>query len=131
MPQGVRIVFHGGNATPVPALQKAGSQLIALPGCRSTNKILSTSAQPALARVAELRKRATVSPEEPWVARGPRTDSRPVNCERFSFDSKMVGTAIWGFAMNGIPREFQSGSWTQARFRGPMVQFSRQSTLNE
>jgi hypothetical protein len=38
MPQGVRIVFHGGNATPVPALQKAGSQLIALPGCRSTDQ---------------------------------------------------------------------------------------------
>lgn len=38
MPQGVRIVFHGGNATPVPALQKAGSQLIALSGCRSTDQ---------------------------------------------------------------------------------------------
>jgi hypothetical protein len=51
----------------------------------------------ALARVAELRKRATVSPEEPWVSRGPRADSWPVSCERFSFDSKMVGIAIWGF----------------------------------
>ncbi|MGA2652892.1 MAG: hypothetical protein ABSF28_20330 [Terracidiphilus sp.] len=38
MPQGVRIVFHGSNATPVPALQKAKSQLIALPGCRSTDQ---------------------------------------------------------------------------------------------
>jgi hypothetical protein len=38
MPQGVRIVFHGGNATPVPALKKIGSQLIALPGCRSTDQ---------------------------------------------------------------------------------------------
>ena len=38
MSQGVRIVFHSGNATPVPVLQKAGWQLIALPGCRSTDQ---------------------------------------------------------------------------------------------
>jgi hypothetical protein len=38
MPQGARIVFHGGNTTPVPALKKAGSQLIALPGCSRTNQ---------------------------------------------------------------------------------------------
>ena len=70
----------------------------------------------ALAKVAELRKRAPVSPEEPWVSRGPRTDSRPVSCERFSFHSKMVELRFGDFAMNGIPREFQIGSWTQRCF---------------
>jgi hypothetical protein len=51
----------------------------------------------ALATVAELRRSATVSPEEPRVSRELRTDSWPVSCERPSFDLKKVGTTISGF----------------------------------
>src|SRR5580698_5518868 len=89
MPQGVRIVFHGGNATPVPALQKARSQRIALPGCRSTDQN-----QPARWQGSRAEETRDSKPRKTLGLKGPRTDSRPVSCERFSFDSKMVGTAI-------------------------------------
>jgi hypothetical protein len=36
--QGVRIVCHNGNATPVPALQKAGSKLISPLGFRTADQ---------------------------------------------------------------------------------------------
>jgi hypothetical protein len=97
MPRGVRIVFHGDNATPVPELQKAGSQLIALPGCRSTDHYCQHGPSPRAGKGSRAEETRDRKPRRTLGLKGPRTDPGPVNCERFSFDSRMVGTAIWGF----------------------------------
>jgi hypothetical protein len=96
MLQGVRIVFHGNDATPVPALQKPGSQLIALPGCRNRGQYGQHRSSQRVGKAGRAEETRDRTRRGALVLKGRRTDSRPVRGEKFSFDPNKVGTEIWG-----------------------------------